>query len=117
MLEEPRAGRRGAAPELGLSTSAGVSGGREARAGSGAWAAAAAATMPCRGSARRGGDLAGSPAAAALLKPAMQVPLAPDSPRPLALPPAARARPPDRRGAAASLREEEEDEVGTGDAV
>lgn len=36
-----------AAAELGLS-SAGVSGGREGRAGSGAVAAAAAATMPCR---------------------------------------------------------------------
>lgn len=71
-----------AAAELGLS-SAGVSGGREGRAGSGAVAAAAAATMPCRAGAAAGdgGDLAtrGGPEA-------MQVPRAPDSPAPLLLP-------------------------------
>ena len=81
MLPE-RAGRRGAAaPELGLS-SAGVSGGRDVRAGSGA---AAAATMPWRG----------GPMAPEIWPPApvMQVPRAPDSARPLPLLPAGGAPP------------------------
>jgi hypothetical protein len=67
-----------AAAELGLS-SAGVSGGREGRAGSGAVAAAAAATMPVLRQGT-GGDLPtrGGPAA-------MQVRRAPDSPSPVPL--------------------------------
>lgn len=98
MLE--RAGRRGA-PELGLS-SAGVSGGRDVRAGSGAVAAAAAATMPCRG----------GPMSTEIWPPAsaMQVPPAPDSARPLPLLLAARAGPGGAPpGSTWRLREEEEE--------
>lgn len=93
-----RAGRRGAAPELGLS-SAGVSGGRDVRAGSGAVAAAAAATMPCRG----------GPMSTEIWPPAsaMQVPPAPDSARPLPLPLAGPGGAPP--GSTWRLREEEEE--------